>query len=314
MKTEHISASRRLGLTALVALLVALAIVMPAKRTWAAVDCSTATAGTTIDSDGDGLTDFEECTGITLADGTLVPNCAVSRGSAAGCLDPNRKDVFVVVVPASSGSLLPAGFNPFTQVFTNPNTGASGTAFAALGVTAHQITAAQAIQGRTVPGVSSAGTVVASTLAQKAVRVTESLDTTASTLGQCNWGTPDGLDGCVVYTQRIQNLINSNCQGNTATDRQQAFNTYTTHTFIHEAGHSLGGLTASYDSRYGGNHYPAMSSSRSTPVMMEQFESYTVSRSGVCAFNYGKGFALPVNADGTTGWNTTLDPSSVLLK
>ena len=310
MKRTDIAVPARVVLAVVVTLLIAMAVAMPSTRAWAAVNCANATAGSTIDSDGDGLTDYEECTGITLIDGTSVPYCGNSPGGGAGCLDPNRKDVFVIVVPAANGSLLPAGFNPFTRRFTSA-TGLAATAFSALGVTTHQITAAQALSDRTVPGVGG----VASLLQQKAIRVAESLDTSASTLGQCNWGTPGGLDGCVVFTQRIQNFLNTNCPNGSSSNQTvaQLFQDYVTHTFIHEAGHSLGGLTATYDSRYGGNHYPAMSSKSGTAVMMEQFESYTV-RSGVCTFNYGKGFAMPINADGTTGWNVNLDSSGVLLK
>jgi hypothetical protein len=285
-----------------------------------AVTCPTTSTG---DADGDGFTDAQECAGIALADGTTFPSCAgrtfTSTFTRANCLDPNAKDLFVIVVPAA-GSLLTA-FDSARNTFVpavpcvdvpgvtnvspcfSPYTVRGG--FSALGVTVHQITAQQATLDRIVTGGSL----------QKAARVTESLDTSAKDLGYCNWGTPDALDGCTVWTQRIQNVISLNCTANTPAEQAQFFFDYTTHTFVHEAAHALGGLVAKnlYNASYGGYHYPTPSSSRTAPLLMEQYEYLKVSK-GICSFNYGNGIALPVNANGTSGWNMTTDPPAVLLK
>lgn len=273
----------RSPLVALAALIVTLGLVILPNQARAQVTCPTTS---TADSDGDGFTDAQECTGITLADGSLFPSCVASTLiSRANCLDPNTKDIFVVVVPATPTSLLPSGFNPFGKVTFF---GINFSGFSALGVTAHQITAAQAAVDRTVTTVTG----------QKAARVAESLDTSSTLLGLCNWGTPDALDGCVVYTQRIINLINSACNsaGDTTTDRTAVFNAYTTHTFLHEVGHSLGGLSTTYNSRYGGYHYASGSG-----LIMEQSETYST-KGGKCTWNI------------SSGWNTTLDPPGVILK
>ena len=180
------------ALTIAVAFLAALVLAVMPGRAWAAVDCVALLAAgeTGVDTDNDGFTDFQECSGITLADGTVVPPCATGSNRAT-CLDPNTKDLFVIYAPAASGSLLPAGLNPYGPVTAY---GVNFTGLAALGLTAHMISPAQAAADRTVTSGST----------QKAIRTSESLDTNGTILGNCQWGTPGGLDGCVIYTQRSE--------------------------------------------------------------------------------------------------------------
>jgi len=260
--------------------IVALALIILPSQARAQGTCSA-----TADSDGDGLTDAQECLGltlpqgITLLDGTnFVPSCLISPSPRSNCLDPNTKDVFVIVVPAAAGSLLPS------SLFANATYyGVTFNGLADLGITVHQIT-------------STAGRAVTST--QNAVRITESRDTSDTILGVCNWGTPNDLDGCVVYTQRAKNFIDSVCNsvGDTTTDRTAVLNAYAVHTVLHETGHTLGGMTGSYSKRYGGNHYAP-----DTGLIMEQSETYST-KNGVCSWNI------------SARWNLTLDPASVRLK
>ena len=51
---------------------------------------------------------------------------------------------------------------------------------------------------------------------QLAVRISENLDAGGTVLGNCQWGTPLGLDGCIVYTQRARNFIDSTCPADPA--------------------------------------------------------------------------------------------------
>jgi hypothetical protein len=244
---------------------------------FAAVSCPTTS---TADSDGDGLTDAQECAGVTLAIGGSLPACPVNPTNRSACVDPNSKDFFLAVVPASP-SLMPSpipspGFDPFAF-------------FTQLGLTAHKID----------PTLLPANRVVITTpVVIKAVRVTESLDTNGDVLGICNQGTPQDLDGCVVYTQRILNFINSTCDavGDTTTDRQKVFRDYVLHTIAHETGHTLGGLAAQYNASYGGNHYKT-----GAGYFMDQSVKYTT-KSGTCTFSVFQ------------NWNLTLDPAGVKLK
>ena len=247
-------------------------------------------ASLTADSDGDGLTDAEECAGITLPPGvalldgtTLVPSCLVAPVPRANCLDPNTKDVFVIVVPAAAGTLLPS--NLFGNV-TFYNVAFNG--LNDLGITVHRVTSTA---GRAV-------TARATGPQQNAVRLTESRDTSDTILGVCNWGTPNDLDGCVIYMQRIKNFIDSICDGagDTTTDRTAVLNAYAVHTALHETGHTLGGMTGIYSKRYGGNHYAS-----GTGLIMEQSETYST-KNGVCSWNI------------TNQWNLPTDAASVRLQ
>ena len=283
---------RQFALTLTVALAVAFGLwaTVPGPA-WAVVNCASVLTETGVDTDGDGFTDFQECNGITLADGSLFPSCvAVPALPRASCLHPDSKDLFIIYAPAASGSLLPAGFNPFAAVTTY---GVNFTGLSALGLTAHQITPAQAGADRTVTTGST----------QKALRTSESIDTSGTILGNCQWGTPSGLDGCVIYTQRIMSFIASTCGANAiltpagaASDINQVFLAYTVHTFLHETGHTTGGMTATYNSSYGGYHYKC-----GAGTMMEQCVTYSV-KGGKCTFNI------------SGGWNTTLDPPTIKLK
>ena len=117
----------------------------------AAVDC--ANASSTTDTDKDGFTDYQECNGITLADGTFFPGKS-SQAAITVRLDPDTRDLFVILVPATPSSF-PA--NPLEFVSKPVSQGG-------LGLNVHVITPAQAPNR------------VVSPSTQKAVRVTESLD------------------------------------------------------------------------------------------------------------------------------------------
>jgi len=271
-------------------------------RAWAAVNCAALLAGGVdpgTDSDSDGFTDYQECSGITLAaDGTVVPTCGSPPPDRTACLDPNTKDLFVIYAPATSGSLLPPAFNPFV----NPLTvyGVTFTGLTTLGVTVHLITPAQANADRTVTAGST----------QRAVKLAESLDTSGSILGFCQWGTPNGLDGCTVYTKRILNFINTTCaglavvtSGASPSTASEVFLAYATHVSLHETGHTTGGMTTTYNSSYGGNHYQAANSpgTGGKGTRMEQYVTYST-KGGNCKF------FVPADFDGS------LDPPTVTLR
>src|SRR5439155_11556423 len=121
------------------------------------VNC--AIASTTLDFDNDGFTDAQECAGITLFDKTPFPG-VVSGQPRAGRLDPNTKDVFVILVRATPTSLIPTTV-PYQFISASQSAGG-------LGLFVHEISKTQAAADRTVTGVLGS---------QKAARLTESLDT-----------------------------------------------------------------------------------------------------------------------------------------
>lgn len=293
-KRERMTLGMGWRLIALAALVVALGLGVHPTPGWAVVNCTTvlAIAETGVDSDNDGFTDLQECTGIATAGASSItfPWCGSSALlSRDQCVDPDSKDLFVIYAPATSGSLLPVDFAPFGSVTACPTASSCITfsGLSALGVTVHQLTTAQAALNRTVSSVS----------AQKAVRVAESLDD-GTILGNCQFGTPLDLDGCVVYTQRAKNFIDTTCDsaGDTTTDRNQVFLAYVTYLSIHETGHSVGGLAAEYNARFGGNHYKAGSG-----IVMEQAATYST-KAHTCTWYI------------SSGWNATLDPPAVKLK
>jgi hypothetical protein len=298
---EAVGTDWRLG--PLAGLIFAIGLTMVPTSAWAVV-CTDVlkTADTGFDTDQDGFTDHQECSGITTVGEVQViyPWCGatLADGTAPSrdrCVDPNSKDVFVILAPATAApSLLPQAFNPFGPVRAY---GITFSGLSGLRLAVHPLKPTEAGLNRVITSA------VLNLPAQKAVRVGESLDTSSTTiLGDCQWGMPLGLDGCVVYTQRTKNFIASSCGSATiqtpagaVSDAADVLLAYSTQIILHETGHSLGGLTGEYTSRFGGYHYKAGSG-----LVMDQAVTYTV-KGSKCTF-----YMSP-------NWNQTLDPPAVKL-
>jgi hypothetical protein len=263
----------------------------------------------TTDTDGDGFTDWQECTGITTVGATpvLFPRCGLplldgTLPARDRCMDPASRDVFAILRLPTTGSLLPAVQSPGSATPYNPFQpysvyGVNFTGLEALSLAVHKLSPGEAATDRTVTGA------VAGLAAPKALMVTESLDPNGTILGNCQYGLPSGLDGCVFYTARTQATIASICgsaaiqtPSGTAATPQDVLWAYSTYIALHESGHSLGGLTGEYNSRFGGYHYKPGSN-----LIMDQTVTYTV-KGGKCTFY------IP------STWNVTLDPPAVRLK
>jgi hypothetical protein len=223
----------------------------------AAVTCPTTS---TADPDGDGFTNQQECDGITLADGSHFygKTEGIARGlSRDQYLDPDSKDLFVILVPANPSNFPGYQENPpnplkSLEYVSKPQSGGG------LGFIVHVINSTQASSSR----------VVSSSSTQKAVKVTESLDESNSNiLGFSSCGTPNGLDLATVYTKRIINFVNSVYGG--ATLSSDLIDTYIKHTIAHEVGHMVGPLAPKYNASYGGYHYKT-----GTNVIMDQSVYY----------------------------------------
>ena len=229
----------------------------------AAVNC---VSGGVADTDCDGFTDAQESSGggITLRDNSRVEPCSVpppTDFTRNNCLDPNSKDVFIILAKTASGSVIdarfPAGQDPLEIL---KRTGAGS-----LGIAIHGITPAQAASNRVVIG------------SQKAIKITENLTTNGSTTGICTQGSPNGTDGCVVYTQKIVNVVTAACpsgtqclvNGSAENTVDAVILTYLKNTIAHEASHSMK-LAPTYNANFGGNHYQI-----GTNVVMDQSVYYT---------------------------------------
>ena len=286
------------------------------------VNCSAVSSTSTTDSDGDGFTDYQECYGIVLSDGTCIcgsagcPSGCTSTNTRTDTLNPNIPDVFVILAPATGGyfQYLTSPPNPL-QYVSNP------TSQGGLGITIHYIssTQTQACGSKTKP--PSSRCVVTLPTPQQAVMVTESLDnTTTNPLGFSNTGTPDGPDLSTVYTQRINTFISTTC-GTAAygtancADTSGVYDSNTTlapanctncnfcnsancaltlkyikHTINHEVAHVLGPLAPVYNANYGGYHYKT-----GTNVIMDQSIYYT-SIGGKVTFYIGTTYTGPDEA------------------
>ncbi len=305
--SECITRTGRIALAGLVLILGAALLPTEAQAQVPTVVCANVLTDTGLDSDNDGFTDFQECTGITTIGNSpaLFPWCGTPNADGTlptrdRCMDPNSRDLFVIVATATTGSIFPANYNAFLPV---TQYGVNFNGLNALGLAVHQLRLDQADPDRFVANP------VTGVTQPKAVRVSESLDVNGAILGNCQWGTPLGLDGCIIYSRRTQNYIASACGSATIQTPSGATQNpngspltvldvalaYSTYLVLHETGHSLGGLTSEYNSRFGGYHYKA-----GAGLVMDQAVTYTV-KGGKCTF-----YISP-------GWNPTLDPASIRL-
>jgi hypothetical protein len=207
------------------------------------------------DRDLDGFCDAQEAAGIVLFD-----------GSRTAPTNPSGPDLFVVIVRLNPSC------NPTTDPTCIPGNGAALDLISApktsggLGIAVHEI----------APGQIGPNREVSRDSAQKAVRITESALLKTEDLGSCNWGTPNGFDDCVIFTQRILSYVSGVCAGKSSCRLSTGeegiaavVRRYVKHTLNHEIGHSLQ-LTALYSSRLGGNHQKV-----GAGVLMEKSSVYT---------------------------------------
>lgn len=207
------------GLFAATAL--ALAFLLAAAPSWAAVTCATTESTSTADADGDGYTDFEECGGITIY-GTqvTVPACPGENLDypALGCLDPDKKDLFVILLRAASSKIPADGLSSISMI----------------GAVVHEVPDAVI---KLMPYANI-------TYNQRASKIVESLDTNGTDFGEMPWGTPNSTSSGSIYTQRIIDFVTA--KGGSA----DIYDAYIREVLAHEVGHGLR-LTSAFSSKLG---------------------------------------------------------------
>lgn len=259
-----------LGLVAVAALLAALVLAAPGQA-GAQVTCPTSSS---LDFDKDGFTDQQECMSQNLAPGVTL----FGATDTTILLDPNNPDVFVILVPDIS-SRLPA--NPFSVLTKSVASGG-------LGLSVHRITLG--------PGVTSR-VALASSL-QQAARCTEDNSlATSDVLGESNWGTPNGLDECIVRMLATENFVKSVYASNGFTvpslcDACEALKAWVTN---HEFGHMVR-LRLVYDASFAGHHYKTGGG-----YLHDQATTYRKTRTGIL-------FSIPNVVSPTDATDKALTP------
>lgn len=249
------------------------------------------------DVDGDGFFDAVECqpTGLTMkaglqvevlnSDGVVVlgtnlPSCfGLETPDRRYCMSPAQDDLFVIVVPASP-SLLPP--DPFATMVKPVSEGG-------LGMHLHLLTETGTPGDRVVSDASP----------QKAIRITEDLDTVGEKLGQANYGTPNNIDRATIWTARIVNFVAATCTSDAlcvtdtgAVGIAQVAEDLTVWVLLHEGGHNFK-LSRDYNKRFGGFHQKEGSDS-----IMAQFVTFNTSKkTGLTTFFIPQNYNAQSQAD-----------------
>ena len=252
-----------------------------------------------LDSDSDGFSNEVECSFLTFWDGSsTIQSC--NSVQVPFCLNPVSKDLFVILNKATPISFITnyipeEGDNPaYPLLFFYRDCASGGLAINTLMI--------EDCNQATCSDIPSDDRILNPAITQKAVRISESLDTSTQYLGVTQFGTPNDKDWAKVYTQNIINNINSVCAN--ATECKDSTTPcsglsdcidklkkkYIMHTTAHEAGHMVY-LVPTYDRRYG-NHYAPGSG-----TVMEQSVKYT-SKGGKVTFYISDKFAQPADVEG----------------
>ncbi len=228
----------------------------------------------TLDTDGDGLTDNEECNTFSFpgSGGGSIPPCTGASGEdRETCFDPGTPDLALYLRLPSSGSVLPA--DPFEFIKLAIPDG--------IDVTLHLINENQTDNRKITTGHTALGFAE-----QRAVQITELLDPTGSILGTSTVGV-NGTDKATLFTKRIEKIVVNAYTDAGLSPSGTQFDTdlknYLLRNAAHELGHILG--LKKKCSNKDGCHDPGGSG-----VIMEKSVAYTV-ETGVVTFLTGTVFA-----------------------
>ena len=226
--------AKTLSLSATVWLLAAILIGVPGPWTGtasAAVNCSTVTSTDSTDTDDDGIPDYYECNEFTFyRGGTTFPGLLKKTASAPrkDYLDPNSKDLFVVMSRSASGSQIS---NITNDTLFQDITEATGTG--GLGVTIHFLDDCSKLSSSNATTCLTSGNPdrrLSSQpgMTQWAARVVEESSSSSGTnLGNTPVGIPSTpLVFATVYTLRTKNYTTTNvCNDTTSFTKKTIPNT-----------------------------------------------------------------------------------------
>jgi hypothetical protein len=245
---------------------LALGALAPAAAAWAACTADPCAGGgsANFDCDRDGLTDFEECNGLTIA-GTLYPRCGTGE-----CLDPRVSDLFIKFEKATNSAYTELAISDASAfgLITQPL--ASG----GVAMRVHVLPASASLPSAPPNGVGSR----MSALVVREVRGTPlsipAQCPVSAALGAINGITSaNGAGVAQIFTQRI--LDHVSCvyvaagQSATSAAAQADKVNMIRHTTAHEATHANRLAPQSVD-RFGGHHYKTGSG-----CVMDQASTYT---------------------------------------
>jgi hypothetical protein len=256
------------------------------------------------DADQDGLTNAEECPPGLVADGVnaslTIPSC---RDSGPPCLDPDRKDLFVVVVKDSSNTFgrsaldEPAHAVALGDLFAPMEASSSG---GGLDLQVHVVTS--------TPSLPLCLRCV--TPQQAAIAINENRDERANDCprnpppwGETDWGNANEFGTGIVYTQRILDGIDCFLASASGLDGDQLKQAQLVNSFNHEAAHLM--RLAEEDDRKVGHHY-----AQGSNCFVDVAPVYEVDRKGNATVTVGNSFCGPSRA--TIELGATAEGSGVI--
>lgn len=280
---------RPLGLAAALVLALGLALgLADVSRAACSSDPCTAGGSPLFDCDRDGLTDFEECNGLTIA-GALYPRCGTGE-----CLEPRVADLFIRFEKAANSAYTELGISD-AAAFAFITQASGG-----LAMRVHVLPAGALLPSTPQP---NAITPRMAALLVREVRGTPTACPVTSPLGLINGSASvNGAALAQIFTQRIIDHVG--CVYGTANANSPAALAdkvkMIQHTTAHEATHA-NRLAPEDVERFGGHHYRTGSG-----CVMDQSSTYST-KGGTVRFATPTSYCGPDQAAAAAG-ETALGP------
>jgi len=259
----------------LVGLLGALALTLGlAEGSWAACTIDpcvgTGNPNPNFDCDRDGLTDFEECNGLTTSGGAAFafPSCRLTPLAEPECLDARKSDLFVKFEKAPVNSAYTDTAAIGTAISDSEAFGLITQTTGGLAIRVHVLTATTVLPTSPLNAITPRMAAVT----VREVRGASTACPITAALGAINGITSVGGAGIAqIFTQRIIDHVNcvyGAANANTD-DARTAKRNMIKHTTAHEATHA-NRLAPESVTKFGGHHYKT-----GTGCVMDQSSTYT---------------------------------------